>query len=197
MMEYTSHFSSKIQRLISFGLLLVAAFTTLTVAAPVDTSVHDTSALYRRVRQCPSIETIQQHIRPNVSPAHTVFYTKSATHSDARSFAGNLQPQASFFGSVTTWETILDWIAECEPGPEQDRVIPRISIALAREAKGIAYLITSGPIRGDSIWMHYEFPALQRNAKITSVTQYDLNTGMYTVIWNAGSTPTLQEDDNV
>lgn len=191
-MAYTSYFSSKIERLIYFGLvLLVANFTKLTVAAPVDASGYDT-VLYRRVGQCPSIDTIRQHFRGHMS-TNTVFYTSPASHIEASGVAAGLQPAASYFGSLVSNPQYLDWITECGPGPEQDKLAPRISIALAREAKGTAYLVTRGAVKATSIWTLYEFPAVQRNAGISHVYQYDLGTKEYTLIWTAGSTPTLTE----
>ena len=72
---------------------------------------------------------------------------------------------------------MLGWLDNCGFEPtEQDKLVPRISTAIAAAASGTAYVLISpgrDPRIGRSIWVVNEFPTLMRNGAITSVVRID------------------------
>jgi hypothetical protein len=180
--------------LIALIILFTATFATLTIAAPIDIS-SNTSSLIARNGQCPTIDSMRAHIRSRGMTTNTVFYTKPASSMEATGFAASLTPPGKFFGNLITFEDQMDWVDKCgSNAKEQEKIAIRVSIALAREAAGKAYVLTHGTINPASIWMKYEFPALQRNLRIVEVHEFNLDTQAYTLIWTGGSPPALPEN---
>ncbi|CAA7268963.1 unnamed protein product [Cyclocybe aegerita] len=183
-----------IQHLVALIILFTTTFATLSFAAPIDVSP-DTSSLIARHGQCPSIDSMRQHIRNKGMSTNTVFYMKPASAMEAGGFAGTLTPPGKFFGSFVTFDDQMNWVDACGGNTaEQEKIVIHVSIALAREASGTAYILTKGAINPTSIWTRYEFPALQRNPRIIEVHEFNLDTQTYTLIWRGGDIPTLPEN---
>ncbi|KAJ3506707.1 hypothetical protein NLJ89_g6722 [Agrocybe chaxingu] len=194
MAESLQH-SYGIRHLIALIILFTATFATLTTAAPIDVSPN-TSSLIARNGQCPSIDSMREHMRKRGMPtASTVFYTTPAEAGDAKGFAEALTPPGNYFEDFFTFADVVSWADACGDNvAEQEKIVLRASIALAREASGIAYVVTRGTPGDDSIWKMREFPSLQWNPRITEVHRFDLDTQEYTLIWRGGDAPTGPEN---
>lgn len=181
--------SYSIRHLIAFIIIFTATFLTLAVAAPID----DAPSLFKRA--CPTIDTFREHVRNKGMSTNTVFYTSPASALETTGFAAALTPPGKYFSNLVTADDQLKFLDECGTnGQEQEKIAIRLSIAIAREASGMAYVVTKGTVNPTSIWMRYEFPALQHNPNIAEVHEYNINTKEYTLIWTKGNTPTLTEN---
>lgn len=181
--------SYSIRHLIAFIIFFTSTFLTLAVAAPID----DAPSLFRRA--CPTIDTFRQHVRGKGIGTNTVFYTKPASALETTGFAASLTPPGKYFSNLVTSDDQLGFLDQCgHDGAEQEKIAIRLSIAIAKEASGTAYVVTKGEVNPTSIWMKYEFPALQRNTNIDSVHEFNINTKAYTLLWKKGDAPTLTEN---
>ncbi|KAJ4470238.1 hypothetical protein J3R30DRAFT_3241035, partial [Lentinula aciculospora] len=116
--------------------------------------------------QCPETETIVEYLKENTNIGpNTVFYTSPISAAQAGAIAKQLTPPGNFYSNLITSEMQLQWLEECGPGPEQDKLVPRISEAIALASSDIAYLVIEEGTepKDTSIWVKYEFPALKRN----------------------------------
>jgi len=181
--------SYSIRNLIAFIIFFTSTILTLAVAAPID----DAPSLFKRA--CLTIDFFREHIRKKGMSTNTVFYTSPASALETTGFAAALTPPGKFFSNLVTPEDQLKFLDECGTnGAEQEKIAIRLSIAIAREASGIAYVVVKDKAKEGSIWKKYELPALQHNPNIASIHEFDINTKQYTQIWTKGDTPTLTEN---
>ncbi|KAF4454075.1 hypothetical protein F53441_3360 [Fusarium austroafricanum] len=155
----------RFSNILSFALVLVTP--TNVFGAPANT-------IHRR--DCPNVRTIRDWIVDNASVGeNTIFYTAGAKQEQAKAFADQKVNNGNYWGKVfgDKW---LDWLSECGPGSEQDKLFPRMGEALARESKGTAYVIM---VKGNAIadfWKNNEFPYLNENGvKIIAVNAADFD----------------------
>ncbi|KAF9874448.1 hypothetical protein CkaCkLH20_08011 [Colletotrichum karsti] len=125
-------------------------------------------------RDCPSVDSIRDWIKDNAKVGtNTVFYTAGAKQAQAEAFAATLDGGGQYWNKVFG-DQYLDWLDECGPGAEQDKLFPRMGEALAKESSGTAYVMM---VKGKPIadfWKNYEYPNLG-NAKIIAVNADDFN----------------------
>ena len=184
---------------VSFVLVAFAGGAPAT-AAPVS----DLQTAERKIfaRACPAVNDLVPQLKAKGLAGNTIFYTKPVPARQASGFAGSLHPIGQGFFSLVSSNQQLDWIDQCnvvgagQNAPaEQNKLVPRISQALAQGATGTAYILISAGAdinAPGTIWGTIEFPTLQRNSAITQVIRVDPeNTNSQSVVWTGGDTPTL------
>ncbi|KAH9866807.1 hypothetical protein J1614_008500 [Plenodomus biglobosus] len=154
----------RLSNIISAAILLISP--SIISAAPTG------HTLYRR--DCPSVEAIQNWIQDNANVGeNTVFYTAGAKQEQAKAFSDTIDGQ---YWNKVFGDQYLDWLEECGPGSEQDKLFPRMGEALAKESKTTAYvmMLKGRPIA--DFWRNYEYPSLKDNGvKIIAVNAEDFN----------------------
>ncbi|KAJ4470239.1 hypothetical protein J3R30DRAFT_3738390 [Lentinula aciculospora] len=174
--------------------------TSSTIACPRSGKGGSSTGCNPSSNKCPSSETIADYLKQHtkIGP-NTVFYSSPVPAAQAGAVAQQLNPQGNYFSNLITSEMQLQWLEECGPGPEQDKLTPRISKAIALASSGTAYLVIEQDKqpKSTSIWMKDEFPTLQRNEQITEVKQVIYGDGdgkgleNAKVIWTKGQQPML------
>ncbi|KAL7622190.1 hypothetical protein AAE478_007693 [Parahypoxylon ruwenzoriense] len=160
------------------GLTFIASVTAAPTLSPEDVELvpkSDVNELQARAG-CPSVEDIQAWLRQNTQIGEkTVFYTGTAGNRDAQNYANAIG--GHFWGNIYSTGQQLDWLGECGPGPEQDKLIPRMAAAMAKEARGETFvMINKGDsVRSASIWMTAEYPNLKGRVKVTAVNPRNHN----------------------
>ena len=133
-------------------IIFTATFLTLAVAAPID----ETPSLFKRA--CLTIDTFWKHVRNkgittntvfyNIIFYNTVFYTTPTSVLETTGFAATLTPPGKYFSNLVTSEDQLKFLDECgTDGIEHEKIAIHFSIAIAREASGIAYVATKGMVK--------------------------------------------------
>jgi hypothetical protein len=173
----------KLSALFAAGIALFS-YTTAAPAGPssdlitpVPSPKGHPAILTARTGVCPSLSTIETYAKTRVS-TNTVFYTGSASAQQASNFAATLEPKGVTYSDAFPHEQFLAWIDECGVGPEQDKLVPRMSEALALATRGTAYvLLPAGQaIDPKKIWSTAEYPALQKNGvEVWAVNSKDVS----------------------
>ena len=176
-------------RLSSFSALFVV-FESLALAYPYNEVNNNaiSAAVQAHLLQarsgCPTVDEIRMWLRKNTQIGeNTIFYIKPVTKADARFFAEQIN--GHFRGNLIDQEVYLDWVGACKEGKDQDLVTPRVSEAIALEAKRTAYVLMTTTPDPKSIWMKYEYPALKHNG----VAVMKLRPGGKPVPYSSGSPP--------
>lgn len=159
-------------------LLLINLFGNSATGAAIGSKGISAKNLFER-GLCPSIQTIVDTLRQRGAGDNTIFYTNPATSQNARALSTTLIPRGNYYGSLVTPDDFNTWMDACGFTPaEQDKLVPRISAAIATAASGTAYILisaTQDPRAGTSIWVRCEFPTLMRNGAVTSIRRVDPN----------------------
>ncbi|KAH7024730.1 uncharacterized protein B0I36DRAFT_331965 [Microdochium trichocladiopsis] len=113
---------------------------------------------------CPTVDEIQQWLADNTSVgANTVFWTSGADVTAAEKLAAQVGGQY-FYGAYGSQQSI--WQRDCQP---KDRLVKRMSQALAKQATGQTYIVLGAYAIGtDSVWLQDEYPNLS-GVTITAV----------------------------
>ncbi|KAI0406622.1 hypothetical protein F4802DRAFT_556802 [Xylaria palmicola] len=124
--------------------------------------------------ECPSVQDIRDWLKGKVGDK-TVFYTQPASNQDAKNYAQ--QVGGNYWGSVYNQGIMLDWLQICGPGPEQDKLTPRMAEALALESTGEAFVMMQrgAPLPPNTIWLNNEYPNLAGRVKVTAVNNQNVN----------------------
>jgi len=133
------------------GLALISSALAAPSSSSSSTSSH--GHIEARAGECPSVETIQEWLRGNTGIGErSVFYTGSASNEQAKNYAAKVGGQ--YWGSLFPQDKFFDWIDECGTGPEQDKLVPRMAEAMAKESYGEAFVLLpkNEPVNTGKIW---------------------------------------------
>ena len=179
-------------------LLLINLFGNPASGAAIESKGISAKKLFER-GVCPSVEEIADTLRQKGAGENTIFYTKPAISQNARALSTTLNPRGNSFSSLVTPDLLDTWLDACGFTPaEQEKLVPRISAALATAASGTAYILispTQDPRAGTSIWVRCEFPTLMRNGAVTSILRVNPDdiSSPPIEIWKAGDPVDLPE----
>ena len=185
------HLLSLLTLCITLGSLLASP----AAAAPVNDVDAPTKMLFARA--CPSVADLGAIFTSKGAGENTVFYTSPVSAAQAGNFATGLSPRGYYFGNLVTFDDQMNWIDQCNGDPaEQNKMVPRISRAIASVTTGTAYIMIpqgSDPKAGNSIWVRDEFPTLMRSGcqKVVRVNPDDITST--STIWKSGDPTDLPE----
>jgi len=173
-------FISTLTRFFITFFLAITFLGTLSSASPVG------GIEYARAPDaCPSTAEIATYLKQHTKVGdNTVFYSAPVPSRQASDFAKTKHGHS--YPDLINNEILFHFLDLCGHTPaEQDKLIPRISEAIAEASTGTAYVLISGkqPPKEGSIWVKVEFPALKRNHNIHEVIQHDVDHGHETVIY--------------
>lgn len=136
--------------------------------------------------------------------ANAVYWTGGADKMEAGMFALELKPEGGTYTSAISPEDTSKYTtAYANDAAKQKLYNARLSVAISEESKKTVYLMIPDNVsptevekgKPKSVWLEYEFPALQRNTAVDEVIRvspdYPYKKGA--AIWKKGSKATLPE----
>ena len=180
-------------------LTLCVTLGTLLANPAAAAPVNDVDAPIKKLfgRACPTVDALGQYMTSQGAGENTVFYTSPATNQQASALSTTLSPKGYYYGNLVTRDQTYKWLDECGFSPtEQDKLVPRISRAIASITTGTAYILIppgADPKAGSSIWVKHEFPTLMRSGcqKVIRVDPDDITAT--STIWKSGDPTDLPE----